>query len=136
MRDLLIAVHDENAFRSSYVYAQLELYHVEFDELTGSQRVEAMLRHWMTRQGHVLLVGRSGSGKTSTLAGVFGGLAEVPPDIAPLRIGTALAEDAVVTQAAPFALHIVRQIANSAQQLTPAEQSELERLTANSRRLA
>jgi Cdc6-like AAA superfamily ATPase len=135
VRDQLIAVHDQNAFRSSWVYAQLELYHVEFDELTGSQGVEAILRHWMTRQGHVLLVGRSGSGKTSTLAGVFGGLADMPSDVAPLRIGIALAEDEVVTQAGPFARHVVRQIANSAQQLTPAEQSELERLTANTIRL-
>jgi hypothetical protein len=135
VRDMLVRVHDANACRSSYVYAQLELFHVEFDELTQTERVEAVLRHWMTRQGQVLLVARSGAGKTSTLAGVFGGLAEVPPEIAPLRIGIALAENEAVTEAGPFARHIVRQIAGSAQQLTPAEQAELERLTANSRRL-
>jgi hypothetical protein len=131
MRADLVAVHDLNAFRQSLVYAELELYHVEFDQLVGGDGVEAQLRHWMTRGGRVALIARTGAGKSSTLASVFGVFGDVPDNVAPLRIPVALASEAVVRDAGAFARHVVRHVADSAQELTPAERAEVTRLTAN-----
>jgi hypothetical protein len=83
----------------------------------------------------VSLVARSGAGKSSTLASVFGSFAEVPDDLAPLRIPVALAGEEVVGNAGRFARHVVRQVALSAQELTPTERAEIERLSANAAQL-
>jgi hypothetical protein len=131
MRSHLSTVHNLHAFRHSLVYAELELYHVEFDQLTSTDSVEGQLRHWMTRGGKVALIARSGAGKSSTLASVFGAFADVPDDLAPLRIPVALAAEDVVSEAGAFARHVVRQVAHSAQELTPTERAEIERLTMN-----
>lgn len=107
----LAALRDANSLAQTLPFEQLEAYHVPFDELTGTTSVERELSYWAARGGRVALIGASGAGKSSVMAGVLGAFSEwVPPQIVPVRVPVELAGPEAIRTTAGFGRHLVRHV--------------------------
>jgi hypothetical protein len=129
----LLALEEARAFEATRRFEDLELFHVDFDELTGDPATEAALSRMARQRGRVAVVGPSGSGKSSVMAAVLGSFADaVPDEIVPLRIPVAVEADDTVTQVGLFARHVVSTVTRwaSADLFTTAERDALERAVA------
>ena len=69
--ELLAHLAECVAFDGSPSFNDLGAYHVEFDQLTGSGRVEARLADAVRRGERTALIAPSGSGKTSVISHVL-----------------------------------------------------------------
>lgn len=130
----LAALRDANSLAQTLPFEQLEAYHVPFDELTGTSSVERELSYWAARGGRVALIGASGAGKSSVMAGVLGAFSEwVPPQIVPVRVPVELAGPEAIRTTAGFGRHLVRHVLKRAapEALSADERSSIERDTAD-----
>jgi hypothetical protein len=83
--DLLVLLQRAHAFDPTPIRDDLGVYHVPFAELVGETHPERTLREACFRLERVALVGKSGAGKSSLTASVFGPLAEgVAPVVVPV----------------------------------------------------
>lgn len=107
----LAALRDANSLAQTLTFEQLEAYHVPFDELTGTQSVERELSYWSERGGRAALIGASGAGKSSVMAGVLGAFSErVPEWLVPVRVPVELAGPEAIRTTAGFGRHVVRHV--------------------------
>lgn len=106
-RELLAELDDARAFEATRRFEDLDIFHVPFDELTGSPATEAVLIRLAGSCGRVGVVGPSGSGKSSAIASVLGPFAEVLPEsVIALRVPVAAADRDEVTEPRRFAQHL------------------------------
>ncbi len=128
--DQLRAVETTRALEPTHRFEDLLLYHVAFDELNGEPRTEAMLARLLATGGRVVVIGESGSGKSSVIAAVLGPLSVMLPErILPLRVPVAAEVDRTVSEPGLLARHIARFVTRWATQerFSPAEQADLRR---------
>ena len=126
----LLDLDARRAFEATHRFEDLALFHVPFDELTGTPATEAVLTRMAGREGRVAIVGGSGSGKSSIIASVLGPFAdELPEEVVPLRIPVAGEPDETVTQPKAFVRHLIATITRwaSPEMFSHAEREELER---------
>lgn len=81
--ELLAALQEAHAFDPFPVREDLELYHVPFSRLVGTNHPEENLIDACRRFERVAVVGESGTGKSSLTASVLGPLAE---GVAPVSV--------------------------------------------------
>jgi Cdc6-like AAA superfamily ATPase len=99
--------------------------HVPFDELVGHTVVEQRLIDEARRRGKVVVIGRSGSGKSSALSAVFGPLSEqLPEHILPIRIPILLAPVEQITRPLGFARHLLQHVAAWSEQIITRTQQQ------------
>jgi len=137
--DQLRAVETTRALEPTHRFEDLLLYHVAFDELNDEPRTEAMLARLVAHGGRVVVIGESGSGKSSVIAAVLGPLSMMLPErVLPLRVPVAAEVDRTVTEPGLLAKHMVRFVTRWAtpERFSPAEQSDLRRGVADFRRRA
>jgi Fe-S cluster assembly ATPase SufC len=136
-RACLLALEQARSFEATRRFEDLALFHVDFDDLIGEQSTESTLSRMAGHGGRVALIGPSGSGKSSVMAAVLGPFATVLPNgVVPLRIPVAVEADETVTQAGPFARHVISVVTRWAnpERFTAAERDTLERAAAERRR--
>lgn len=137
-RELLNHLYDERAFEATRRFADLELFHVRFDELTGTEETEGRLARLAERQGKIGILGPTGSGKSSAIASVLGPFAAVLPErVIPLRIPVAASPPEEVTEPSAFARHVGRTVLRYATEiLSDGDRRALDRGMADLRRAA
>ncbi len=126
----LFEVEASRAFDATRRFEELSFYHVPFDRLNGDERTETALARQITNSGRVVLVGHSGSGKSSVISSVFGPFATaLPENFVPLRVPVAAEQDATVTEPGALARHLVLYITRwaSRERFSEAEQQDFER---------
>ena len=85
-RELLWHLADRYTFDGSPSFSDLGVYHVPFDTITATTRVEARLAAGATRGERIALIAPSGSGKSSVVSHVLGPTAEgVAPIVVPVH---------------------------------------------------
>jgi hypothetical protein len=127
-------VREVDAFQPAPRFELLEALHVTFDDLLGNRQTEAEISRLARGGGHVVLVGASGSGKSSILAHELGQLSDrVPEDLVPMRIPMEAADPTAVTDRADFARHIISHVVRSAaaDRFAPNVRAEYESQTAD-----
>lgn len=136
--ELINLLYDQRAFEATRRFADLELFHVPFDELTGNDETEASLARLAERQGKVGLMGPTGSGKSSVIASVLGPFAvRLPESIIPLRIPVAASGRDEVTEPVAFARHVAATVLRySTEILSDEDRHVLDQGIADLRRVA
>lgn len=108
--DDLLAVQAAHAFDDAPKRDELGRYHVPFQDIAGTTRIEDNLLAASRRRERLAIVGDSGSGKSSLINGSLGPLA---PDIAPVVVPvSAEPRDTITEPRSMFAIigrSIVRQ---------------------------
>jgi Cdc6-like AAA superfamily ATPase len=135
----LLEVEASRALEATRRFEDLAFYHVPFDELNGDQHTESTLTRLVANGDRVVVVGASGSGKSSVISSVLGPLAtELPNRIVPLRVPVAAESDETVTEPGALARHLVRYVTRwaSRDRFSPEEQEEFERGVADATRRA
>jgi len=85
-RGLLAHLGDRYTFDATPPYDDLGAYHVAFDDLTATERVETRITLGAGRGKRMVLIADSGSGKSSVISHVLGPVAEgVAPIVVPIR---------------------------------------------------
>ena len=92
----------------------LSVWHVPFDALCGDQRTERALHEAIRTNGRVVVMGGSGSGKSSMLAWTF---REEVLDLALVRVPVSAEDPGAVGDPGKFAAHLVQTVARQAQLL-------------------
>lgn len=83
---LLTHLADRYTFDGSPSFADLGAYHVPFDELTNTARVEARIAAGAVRGERMALIAQTGSGKSSVISHVLGpAVTGVAPIVVPVR---------------------------------------------------
>jgi energy-coupling factor transporter ATP-binding protein EcfA2 len=125
-RTSLEHLDESRAFEATHRFADLTLFHVPFDELTGSSSTEASLKSAADQGGKVALIGRSGAGKSSVIASVLGPLVEdLAPDLLPLRIPVAAESAETATNPGAFARHVLRTVVRYSTEILDDEERQL-----------
>jgi len=84
--ELLAHLGDRYTFDATPPYDDLGAYHVAFDDLTATERVETRIIRGAERGERIALIADSGSGKSSVISHVLGPAAErVAPIVVPIR---------------------------------------------------
>jgi hypothetical protein len=125
----LLAIEEMRVFDATRRFEDLDLYHVPFDELNGDGRTEETLARLSGARSKIAVIGPSGCGKSSVLSYVLGPLAPgVPPEVVPLRVPVAAADDDIVTDPGSMARYIVRYVTRwaSPEQFTSEQRKEFE----------
>jgi Cdc6-like AAA superfamily ATPase len=119
----LDVLRSEHVFDPSPRRVDLGVYHVPFDDLTGTTDTEARFSRGVRVPERLVVVGRSGSGKSSLIAHCLGPLEE---GVAPIRLAVSDVPEDVMTEPKLFATHLVRTIANAAAKMSALSQEERE----------
>lgn len=133
----LLSIEGLRVFDATRRFEDLDLYHVPFDELNGDGRTEETLARLSISGSRIAVVGPSGCGKSSVISYVLGPLAPgVPPDVVPLRVPVAAADDEIVTDPGRVARYIVRYVTRwaSPERFTSEQRQEFESGIAESSR--
>lgn len=109
--DLLIRLQEAHAFDHAPLRHDLGVYHVPFEELVPRQRTETTLTGAARRGERAIVVGQSGSGKSSLIEHVLGPLR---PGIAPIAIPVFGEPSRVVTNVQAVAGLIIQTLADRA----------------------
>jgi Cdc6-like AAA superfamily ATPase len=131
---VLARVRDGEVLRATLSFEALEAVHYPFDDLLGNSATEAALARAAAASSTVLLLGSTGTGKSSILAYELGQLSERAPEtLVPLRVPMDVAEPNEVSEFADFARHIVRHVTGTAaaERFTRRQQEELADQTAD-----
>ncbi len=102
------------AFDPTQPRERLSVWHVPFDTLCGDQRTERALYEAIRTNGRVVVMGGSGSGKSSMLAWTF---REEVLDLALVRVPVSAEDPTVVGEPGRFAAHLVQTVARQARLL-------------------
>ncbi len=132
-RDLLEHLRAHYAFDATLPFHDLGVYHVPFDELLGSVRVEGRLERGVLAGERIAIMGGSGSGKSSVVAGVLGPTKSlIAPILVPLL---ALPPERLThpNDVADRILDVVLAAARVAHEISPSEADDV-RLSARSER--
>jgi hypothetical protein len=135
----LLEVEISRALEATRRFEDLAFYHVPFDELNGDKHTESSFTRFVANGERVVIVGASGSGKSSVISSVLGPLAtELPEQIVPLRVPVAAESDKTVTEPGALARHLVRYVTRwaSRDRFSREEQQEFERGVADATRRA
>lgn len=125
-RALLESLDESRSFEATHRFADLTLFHVPFDELTGSPNTETALKATAEQGGKLALVGRSGAGKSSVIASVLGPLVEnLAPELVPLRIPVAAESAETATNPGAFARHVLRTVVRYSTEILDNEERQL-----------
>lgn len=122
--ELLRQLADRYTFDSTPQPHDRGAYHVPFDDLTAGTAVESRLRAAAIRGERTIVIGASGSGKSSVLSFVFGGAVE---GLAPLVISVSAAPLDSVANPSYMAGHVIQvlvQTAQRAEELSPDQARE------------
>lgn len=106
--DLLTLLRDFGAFDPAPRHAELSEMHVPYDQLTDSPTCEAALLEAVRSEDRVALIGVSGAGKSSIIAGTLGPLVE---GIFPLQVPVYAESADTVANPVTFVAHLVRTVA-------------------------
>lgn len=109
--ELLVRLQESHVFDPAPRPFDLGKYHVPFDEITRSETVETVLARCVRVPERVGLMGRSSSGKSSSIAFVLGPMEE---GIAPIRIPVTAEDPETITTPDGFARHVIRTVSNYA----------------------
>ena len=127
---LLSHLADRYTFDGSPSFADLGAYHVPFDDLTNSARVEGRIGAGVARGERIALIAQAGSGKSSIISHVLGptvgGIAPIVTPVRPLESGAtspARIADELLLLLSRYADQVVAlddttQVAGSTRQLT------------------
>jgi len=126
-RALLAALRDHGAFDPAPRHSELHDVHVPFDELLCSRSCETALLAGLHRGDRLALVGSSGAGKSSIIAGTLGPLVE---GIFPVSIPVAVERSDVARDASEFVRHLVRTVSRMLAEQLPALGRQIRRLQA------
>ena len=124
--DLLERARAAAAFEPTPPRQQLAAKHVPFDTLCGRQETEQALDRAVRAGGRVVIMGGSGSGKSSMLAWAF---RDEAAGLAPVRVPVAAEDPQVVSQPGKFAAHAVATVAREARLLSKRETRQLQAST-------
>jgi len=111
-RELLRSLQEERAFDSSPLRHDLGVYHVPFSELGSVRPLERTLYDAVKRAERLMVIGRSGSGKSSLIEHTLGPLAQ---GVAPIHIPVFAEPADIVTNVQAVAGMIIQQIVQHAQ---------------------
>jgi hypothetical protein len=125
-RDLLDRARTAAAFEPTPPRQQLATKHVPFDTLCGRKETEQALYRAVWSGGRVVIMGGSGSGKSSMLAWAF---RDEVDGLAPMRVPVAVEDPRVVSQPGEFAAHLVRTVERQAKLLSKREAKQLQAST-------
>ena len=126
MTDNILAIlQDSHVFDPAPKPIDLGVYHVRFDEITGTENTEAVLARSVRVPERVAIVGRSGSGKSSVMGYVFGPMEE---DIAPIRIPVSAETPDTIVTTNGFAHHVVRTVSNYARDASLMSETDRRRM--------
>lgn len=124
--DLLVHLAERYAFDATPAFADLGVYHVPFDSMTGGTDVEARLRTCTVRGERVALIAKSGNGKSGAMSHVLGptavGVAPILVPVRPLEKGAA-----TPARVADEILHLIRRY---------VQQSSIGSVTGTARRIS
>ncbi len=95
----LLTMREAHVFDPAPRHDDLYLFHVPFDELTGSGSCEQAVGAALRRGERVALVGGSGAGKSSVISAVLNPLVE---HLAPLPVPVAIEVAAVASSTVAF----------------------------------
>ena len=111
--DLLVYLAERYAFDATPAFADLGVYHVPFDSMTGGDSVEARLRASTARGERIALIAKSGDGKSGAMSHVLGPTA---PGVAPILVPVRPLDEGAATPArvADEILHLIRRYARHA----------------------
>lgn len=102
-----------NAFDPTPRQARLASFHVTFDELCGTSRVESRLDRVIRSSGRAVLIGESGCGKSSAIWSVLDPLVE---GVAPISVPVAALRPETVMEPSTVADQLIRRLAQHAEQ--------------------
>jgi hypothetical protein len=100
----------------------LSVWHVPFDSLCNNQKSEQALDKASRAKKRVVIMGASGSGKSSMLAWAF---RDEVAGLAPVRVRVAAEEHPVISKPGEFAAHLVETVARQARLLSNKEAKQL-----------
>ena len=116
-RDFLQLLRDRSAFDPAPRHSELHDVHVPFDDLLGTGTCENALVAGVRRGERIALVGASGSGKSSIIAGTLGPLVE---GVFPISVPVAVERGEVATDTVEFVRHVVRTVSRMISAQLPA----------------
>ena len=109
---LLQQLQEDHAFNPSPVRHNLGVYHVPFDELMPAKLHEKFLRSSATRSERTVVVGVSGSGKSSLIGHTLG---PVVPNLAPIFVPVSSEPDEVIATVQSAARLIIQVLVDNVQ---------------------
>jgi len=126
-RALLAALRDRGAFDPAPRHSELHDVHVRFDDLLHTRGCETALLAGLHRGDRLALVGSSGAGKSSIIAGTLGPLVE---GIFPISVPVAVERSDVARDTSEFVRHLVRTVSRMLTEQLPNLGRQVRRLQA------